>query len=99
MLSNSAGTRLARFSTMAACALASLAFWQAARAVDVDVAALQVTQPFPRIEPGPPMQQPAVVEHDEIAAVEQKAQLEFGGAQQLIEHPARAIIGRELVRR
>ncbi len=34
MLSNSAGTRLARFSTMAACALASLAFWQAARAVD-----------------------------------------------------------------
>jgi hypothetical protein len=54
---------------------------QAAWSIDVDVAALKMTQALLRVEARPTVQQAAVVEHYQISGVQQEADLEFRGPQ------------------
>src|SRR5437773_12091265 len=54
-----------------------------------------MTQAFGRIEDGAPVQQAAIVEHQQIAGLQQKADLEIRRAQAVVEQLPRPVVGVE----
>ena len=58
-----------------------------------------MTQAFRRIEGGAPVQQAAIVEHQQIAGLQQKADLEIRRAQAVVEQLPRPVVGVEALGR
>jgi hypothetical protein len=71
---------------------------QAARAVDVEVAPLQITQTFGRIEARASVQQLAIVHHEKIAWRKQETDLQFRRSQHMIEDLSCTVMGAKLDR-
>jgi hypothetical protein len=58
---------------------------QTSRTVDVNVAALQITQTLGGVEACASVRQAAMVHHQKVAGAEQDANLKFRRSQQLVE--------------